>query len=288
MRTGASAVTTFDAVVAIFYTSYKVKVFDFLFSFGTFLPCADIFIQRSKPHVKFRFAKINIRMKILITGHNGFIGRNMMSWMLNEGWDVHGWSIGEEEFPKVEDYQWVVHLGAVTNPNERDVDRILKLNLEFSQELFKKCQQEEVHFQYASTYQVYGNTKDFTESSMCYPDNPYAWSKYLFDRWVFRQPNYHSYVQGFRYFNVYGKYMHYSKTNNVISKWRFQARNNKLITVSVNAEHTYRDWVWVGDICKLHIDFIKNVKGSGIWNCGTGLCHSDLDIAEEIAEQEDF
>jgi nucleoside-diphosphate-sugar epimerase len=36
----------------------------------------------------------------------------------------------------------------------------------------------------------------------------------------------------------------------------------------------------------LHIDFINDVKGSGIWNVGTGLAHSFLDIAEEIAEQE--
>ena len=35
-----------------------------------------------------------------------------------------------------------------------------------------------------------------------------------------------------------------------------------------------------------NIDFIKTVKGSGIWNCGAGLAHSFLDIAEEIAEQE--
>ena len=36
----------------------------------------------------------------------------------------------------------------------------------------------------------------------------------------------------------------------------------------------------------MHIDFIKQVNGSGIWNCGAGLAHSFLDIAEEIAELE--
>ena len=52
------------------------------------------------------------------------------------------------------------------------------------------------------------------------------------------------------------------------------------------AEHVKQDWVWVGDVCRLHIDFIKTVNGSGIWNVGSGLTHSLLDIAEEIAEQE--
>ena len=59
------------------------------------------------------------------------------------------------------------------------------------------------------------------------------------------------------------------------------------ITVWENAEHIKRDWTYVGDVCKLHIDFIKTVNGSGIWNCGAGLAHSFLDIAEEIAEIED-
>jgi nucleoside-diphosphate-sugar epimerase len=53
-----------------------------------------------------------------------------------------------------------------------------------------------------------------------------------------------------------------------------------------NAEHIRRDWTWVGDVCQLHLDFINTVKGSGIWNVGSGLTHSFLDIAEYIAEQE--
>jgi nucleoside-diphosphate-sugar epimerase len=48
----------------------------------------------------------------------------------------------------------------------------------------------------------------------------------------------------------------------------------------------FRDWTWVGDVCQLQLDFIKTVKGSGIWNVGSGLSHSFLDIAETIAEQE--
>lgn len=94
-------------------------------------------------------------------------------------------------------------------------------------------------------------------------------------------------VQGFRYFNVYGKYMHLrGRRANAIVKWRQEARKTGKITVWENAETIKRDWTWVGDVCRLHIDFIKTVNGSGIWNCGAGLAHSFLDIAEEIAEQE--
>ena len=226
-------------------------------------------------------------MRILITGHEGFIGRNMLAWcQQEEGWQIDGYEWNPAERPEVSSYDWVIHLGAIADMSEIDVDRIMKQNLEFSQRLFTDCNKHGVHLQYASSSSVYGNTKDFSEHSACHPQTPYSWSKYLFDRWVFQQPQ-SIYVQGFRYFNVYGKYMHLrGHRANVIEKWRTQARNEGKISVWEDADNIKRDWTWVGDVCRLHIDFIKQVNGSGIWNVGSGLAHSFLDIAEEIAEQE--
>lgn len=226
-------------------------------------------------------------MRILVTGHNGFIGRNMTTWLhQEEGWEVEGWEWDPTDFPEVREYDWVIHLGAVADMTDNDVEKVLTQNLDFSQRLFTACNNEGVHFQYASSSSVYGNTTDFSEFAKCYPQTPYAWSKYLFDRWVFQQEQ-KVMVQGFRYFNVYGKYMHLRGNRaNAIHKWRTQARKEGKITVWENADQIKRDWTWVGDVCRLHIDFIKTVKGSGIWNVGAGLAHSFLDIAEEIAEQE--
>lgn len=226
-------------------------------------------------------------MNILVTGHEGFIGRNMTTWMhQEEGWTVDGWEYDPNNLPDVSGYDWVVHLGAIADMTETDVDKILKQNLEFSQWLFTQCNLHGTHLQYASSSSVYGNVKDFSEYAPCQPQTAYAWSKYLFDRWVFQQPV-NIYVQGFRYFNVYGKWMHLRGNRaNAIHKWRTQARKEGKVTVWDTAEHVKRDWTWVGDVCRLHIDFIKQVNGSGIWNVGSGLAHSFLDIAEEIAEQE--
>jgi ADP-L-glycero-D-manno-heptose 6-epimerase len=226
-------------------------------------------------------------MRVLITGHEGFIGRNMMSWLHQQGHDVTGYEWDPTEFPDVRSFDWVIHLGAIADMSECDVDKVLRQNLEFSQQLFRECNQHGVHLQYASSSSVYGDTKDFSEHSAGRPQTPYAWSKYLFDRWVFQQ-DLHIMVQGFRYFNVYGKWMHLrGRRANAIHKWRTQARKEGKITVWENAEHIYRDWTWVGDVCRLHTDFMSTVVGSGIWNCGAGLAHSFLDIAEHIAEQED-
>jgi ADP-L-glycero-D-manno-heptose 6-epimerase len=226
-------------------------------------------------------------MRILVTGHKGFIGKNMLAWLSQEeGWQVDGWDWDPNNYPAVSEYDWVVHLGAIADMTDNDVDRIMKQNYEFSQWLFTECNSHGVNLQYASSSSVYGNTKDFSEHAPCHPQTAYSWSKYLFDRWVFQQPV-SVYVQGFRYFNVYGKYMHLrGKRANVIHKWREQARKEGKITVWEGAENIKRDWTWVGDVCRLHIDFIKTVNGSGIWNVGSGLAHSFLDIAEEIAEQE--
>lgn len=226
-------------------------------------------------------------MRILVTGHEGFIGKNMLAWLnQEEGWHIDGYEWHPTERPDVSGYQWVIHLGAIADMSFTDVDQILKQNLEFSQWLFNECNHHGVNLQYASSSSVYGETKDFSETAPCYPQTAYAWSKYLFDRWVFQQ-DVKIYVQGFRYFNVYGKWMHLrGKRSNAIVKWREQARKEGKITVWENAENVKRDWTWVGDVCRLHIDFIKTVNGSGIWNCGAGLAHSFLDIAEEIAEQE--
>jgi ADP-L-glycero-D-manno-heptose 6-epimerase len=224
-------------------------------------------------------------MRILVTGHEGFEGRNMMAHLhAEEGWHVDGYSWKLNSLPDVTAYDWVIHLDS--DMSDKDVDTCISRNLEFSQWLFNECNLHGVNLQYASTCKIYGNNKDFSEHASCHPQTPYAWSKYLFDRWVFQQPM-NIYVQGFRYFTTYGKWQHLQGTHaNSIHKWRTQARKEGRVTVWENSDVIKRDYVWIGDVCKLHIDFIKTVKGSGIWNVGSGLSHTVLDIAEEIAEQE--
>ena len=171
-------------------------------------------------------------MKILVTGHEGFIGRNMLAWCAaEEGWHVDGYEWHPTERPNISGYDWVIHLGAIADMTCTDVEAIMKQNLEFSQWLFNECNKHGVHLQYASSSSVYGDTKDFSEYGTCQPQTPYAWSKYLFDRWVFQQEQ-HIMVQGFRYFNVYGKWMHLRGNRaNAIVKWRNQARKEGKITV---------------------------------------------------------
>lgn len=86
-------------------------------------------------------------MKILVTGSEGFIGKNMMAFLGRQpDWQVDGYDI-DSYFPDVRPYDWVVHLGAVADMTETDVDKVLKQNYEFSQELFYECNKHGTHLQ---------------------------------------------------------------------------------------------------------------------------------------------
>ena len=94
-------------------------------------------------------------MNILVTGNLGFLGRNMSAFLhQQEGWHVDGYDWNPNEFPNVEAYDWVVHLGAIADMSCKDVDAVMKQNLEFSQRLFTECNKAGTHLQYASSSSV--------------------------------------------------------------------------------------------------------------------------------------
>lgn len=223
-------------------------------------------------------------IRVLVTGCNGFIGKNLIGHLWQEGYNVFGWDYtsSKDEWPNVQSYDWVIHLGAIVDPSSQDTETLLQHNLDFSQWLFNECNKWETNFQYASCSSVYGNGPDFSEHAICKPTNAYAWTKYLFDRWVFLQEH-KVLVHGIRYFEVYGD-GDGSKGENasLIHKLDKQSRNG-FIEIDSETARQKRDFVWVRDVCKMHIDLINNVKGSGIWNCGTGRSHSIKEIATAIA-----
>jgi len=225
-----------------------------------------------------------IILRVLVTGYKGFIGSNMMKACAAQNWEVDGYDWGDEHLPDIKEYDWVIHLGAIASINETNVEKVLLQNFDFSQWLFNQCNMYGTNLQYASSSSVYGMTNNFSEDAPCYPDSAYAWSKYLFDRWVRKQQKDIT-VHGFRYFNVYGEGMHLRGDRaNVVHKWMEQAKNNGYMDIYEDSNLNKRDFTYVGDVCKLHIDFIKNIKESGIWNCGSGITYTYRDIINAIKD----
>ena len=222
-------------------------------------------------------------MKILITGHKGFIGQNMTNALKNKH-ELSFYEWGDEP-PELEGLDWVIHLGAVTSTTETDVDKVMRQNHDFSCVMLMACQVAGVNLQYSSSASVYGPTLNFNEDAPVSPQSPYAWSKYLFDRHVKINRFDKIIVQGFRYFNVYGPHEdHKGDQASPYHKFEKQAKETGVIKLFDGSENFKRDFVPVETVIDVHEKFL-NVKESGVWNVGTGRTTSFEDVAKNIADK---
>ena len=153
------------------------------------------------------------------------------------------------------------------------------------EQYLQMCEQMGTNFQYASSASVYGNATNFSEDASVSPQSPYAWSKYLFDRFINQAGQFNVLVQGFRYFNVYGP-MEEHKGNQMspVSKFIQQAKDNGIIKIFEGSDKFSRDFVSVHDVCEVHSQMLK-ADTSGVFNVGTGTNVSFKHVAEVIAKK---
>lgn len=220
-------------------------------------------------------------MKILITGHRGFIGQNMAAALKDEHeLSYYEWGDAPPDFTNLD---WCIHLGAISSTNEKDVEKIMRQNHDFSCLILLACIENKVNLQYASSASVYGLGNNFREDAPPQPASPYAWSKYLFDRSVMSQNFTNIRVQGFRYFNVYGPHEDHKDQPSPHHRFTKQAEQTGVIKLFEGSDQYLRDFVPVSEVIDIHKKFF-NVNESGIWNVGTGQPQSFQHIAETIAE----
>lgn len=213
-------------------------------------------------------------MKILVTGHRGFIGSNIYAELQRRGHRVTGYEWGET-FPGY-DYDAVMHIGAISSTAERDIEAVMRQNYDFSVDLLEECSRRGIHFQYSSSASVYGSGTVFAESAPPDPHSPYAWSKYLFERYA-RSKTWSIPVQGFRYFNVYGPGEGHKSQPSPYEAFSRQ----ETIRLFVGSDTIRRDFVPVQRVVRTHLEFLK-VPESGVWNCGTGRTTSFLEVAQSF------
>ena len=225
-------------------------------------------------------------MKILVTGHEGFIGSNILKFLKAQGHEVDGWEWKFNSMPDTRGYNWCIHLGAISSTTYTDVYQILKQNYQFSVDLLQLCKKSNTNFQYASSASVYGTTTHFTEDGYLSPQSPYAWSKYLFDQYVSKTINTcNIIIQGFRYFNVYGPgEEHKGNMASPYTKFMNQAKYDGVISLFENSNNYKRDFVCVEDVCMLHTKMF-NSTFSNIYNVGTGTATSFEDVAQTIIKK---
>jgi ADP-L-glycero-D-manno-heptose 6-epimerase len=124
---------------------------------------------------------------------------------------------------------------------------------------------------------------NFKETAPVDPLSPYAWTKYLFDKYVAEGNWPGIFVQGFRYFNVYGPHEeHKGNQASPFTQFERQAKETGVIKLFEGSENYLRDFVPVETVCEVHRKFF-DVYESGLWNVGTGETMSFKEIADLYA-----
>ena len=176
-----------------------------------------------------------LKLMFLITGGAGFIGSNIVNYLVDKGEEVVSvdWhnKINNKYFHnlnfKIVDplslhsflktnkkrISVVIHLGAITSTTERNLNLIVDNNIRLSLMLYKWCIKQEKRLIYASSAATYGNGEngfnDISDDeylSQLIPLNLYGWSKHVIDRFIWNESKKNRPPQcvGLKFFNVYG------------------------------------------------------------------------------------
>lgn len=124
-------------------------------------------------------------MKILITGQNGYIGKNLdfRLSLKNPEWLVERVSI-RNGIPSLQAVDVVVHAAALVHTDAKSTDDFDRINRELTLELAKEAEKSQIgHFIFLSTMAVYGAEAFLDKPTVidaftpCRPVTPYGQSK---------------------------------------------------------------------------------------------------------------
>lgn len=220
-------------------------------------------------------------MKILVTGYKGFVGKRMYESLLSQGHEVDGFEFGDV-YPTVHKYDWIVHIGAISSTTERDVDKVMNQNYDFTTALYDEARHFGVNFQFSSSASVYGLVSTFAEDAPVDPCTPYAWSKYLVERYITKRPPTKSFAQCFRYFNVYGPEgeEHKGDQASPFYKFKHQAELTGSVKVFEGSDKYLRDFIQVDEVVQIQQKFF-DILDNSIYNIGSGKAISFMDVAKK-------
>ena len=127
---------------------------------------------------------------------------------------------------------------------------------------------------------------EFKETSAVDPRTPYAWSKYMFERYMQQHPMTNGKSQIFRYFNVYGPdgEEHKGSQASPYAQFKRQAELADRVKVFEGSEKYLRDFIHVDKVVEIQKKFL-DIPESGIYNIGTGKAISFLDVAKTFSSK---
>ena len=197
-------------------------------------------------------------MKVLVTGHLGFIGSHVYEHLLSHGHEVDGYDIPQDlgDFKTIKKYDVVIHLAANAAIREaiENPDLFWENNVVKSKPIFDYCRDNNIRCLYASSASVYE-----------WWINAYAISKKVNE--IQAPPN----SVGMRFFNVWAE---------KVSRSDMLYRMLEEKTATYLTRHK-RDWIHVNDIVTAIATLIPS-SYTGILDVGTGNPVSVIDLATKM------
>ena len=187
----------------------------------------------------------------------------------------------------------VFHLGACSSTTETDADYLNDNNLRYTQQLCQWALDNGSRFIYASSAATYGDGElGYSDSDELTPQlkplNLYGKSKQDFDIWAMQQGLLDK-IAGLKYFNVYGPHEdHKGNMRSLVNKAFYQIQETGRLKLFKSHKPGWddgkqeRDFVYVRDAVAVTLFFHDNPDKSGIFNCGTGIARTWLDLANAV------
>jgi ADP-L-glycero-D-manno-heptose 6-epimerase len=193
----------------------------------------------------------------------------------------------------------VYHMGANSSTTATDGDAILLGNFRASKSLWEWCSATRTPLIYASSAATYGDgTAGFVDDQaldaldVLRPLNLYGWSKHTFDKWAVAQSTMGSAPPqwcGLKFFNVYGpNETHKGDMRSLVAKNTAAVAAGQPIKLFKSHRGDFadgqqlRDFVYVKDCTRVMLWLAGQPQISGIFNLGTGLARSFVDLVRSI------
>ncbi|ESU34261.1 hypothetical protein G3A_01985 [Bacillus sp. 17376] len=251
-------------------------------------------------------------MKALVTGGAGFIGSNVVKYLLDRDWEVRvidnlssGYKCNldglDVEFiegdicdPQItmkacEGRDVVFHLAACVGRQKSLDDPQLdsNINLLGTVNILEGMREHGVkRIVYSSSAAIFGEliTPTIDENHPQNADSPYGVSKLAAEKMILAYSGIYD-ITGIclRYFNIYGVNQRYDLYGNVIPIFAKRIFSGEPITIFGDGEQT-RDFVNVSDVARANYLAGTTDKGTGVYNLGSGSSITINKLAEMMQE----